>query len=261
MLKRRLIPKLQMKQSRFNPSQMVLVTTVQFGKVVEVGDPVSQAKIYQAQAADELLFLDLDATPNSRKTMVHIIRKAAEEIFMPMTIGGGITSLEDFRIMQENGADKVAINTAAVETPTLISEASERFGAQCVVVSIDFKQDETGTYSVWTRCGTEKTHLDPVEWAQEAASLGAGELLLTSIDRDGTRKGLDVELTRRVAESVSVPVIAAGGCGIASDFVDGFLKGSADAVSAGTFFCFQDQNPMQTRAHIANAGIPIRLHT
>jgi imidazole glycerol-phosphate synthase subunit HisF len=261
MLKRRLIPKLQMKQSRFGTNQMVLVTTVQFDKIVEVGDPVSQAKIYQAQAADELLFLDLDATPNSRKPMAHIIRKAAEEIFMPMTIGGGVRSIEDFRLLLENGADKVAINTAAVEVPTLITEAAERFGAQCVVVSIDFKQDDAGAYYVWTRGGTENTHKNPLEWAQQAAECGAGELLLTSIDRDGTRKGLDVELTRRIAEGVSVPVIAAGGCGIASDFVDGFLLGKADAVSAGTFFCFQDQNPMQTRAHIANAGISIRLHT
>ena len=261
MLKRRLIPKLQMKQSRFGTEQMVLVTTVQFDKVVEVGDPVSQAKIYQAQAADELIFLDLDATPNSRKPMAKIMRKAAEEIFMPMTIGGGVKSIEDFRLMLENGADKVAINTSAIETPTLITEASERFGAQCVVVSIDFKQDETGKYTVWTRCGKEQTALDPLEWAQKAEELGAGELMLTSIDRDGTRKGLDVEMTAKIAENVSIPVIAAGGCGVAMDFVDGFLKGKADAVSAGTFFCFQDQNPMQTRAHIANAGISIRLHT
>ena len=261
MLKRRLIPKLQMKQSRFSPNQMTLVTTVQFDKGVEVGDPVSQAKIYQAQAADELVFLDLDATPNDRKPMAHIIRKAAEEIFMPMTIGGGVRSLEDFRLMLENGADKVAINTAAVANPRLITEAADRFGAQCVVVSIDFKHDETGAYSVWTRCGKEQTPLHPVEWAQQAEELGAGELLVTSIDRDGTRKGLDVEMTARIAESVGVPVIASGGCGVALDFVDGFLKGKADAVSAGTFFSFQDQNPMQTRAHIANAGIPIRLHT
>lgn len=261
MLKRRLIPKLQMKQSRFGTEQMVLVTTVQFDKVIEVGDPVSQAKIYQAQAADELIFLDLDATPNSRKPMAQIMRKAAEEIFMPMTIGGGVKTLADFRLMLENGADKVAINTAAIETPTLITEASERFGAQCVVVSIDFKQDETGKYAVWTRCGKEQTNLDPLEWAQQAEALGAGELMLTSIDRDGTRKGLDVEMTRRVADKVSIPVIAAGGCGVAADFINGFMEGKADAVSAGTYFCFQDQNPMQTRAHIANAGIPIRLHT
>ncbi len=260
MLKRRLIPKLQMKSSRFG-GQMVLVTTVQFDKVIEVGDPISQAKIYQAQAADELVFLDLDATPQNRKPMAEVIRKAAEEIFMPITIGGGVTTVEDFRVMQQNGADKVSINTAAVENPRLITDASERFGAQCVVVSIDFRQDADGTYYVWTRGGKQKTALNPVVWAAECERLGAGEILLTSIDRDGTRGGLDVEITRRVAESVSIPVIAAGGCGVAMDFVDGFLQGKADAVSAGTFFCFQDQNPMQTRAHINNAGIPIRLHT
>jgi len=260
MLKRRLIPKLQMKSSRF-AGQMVLVTTVQFDKVVEVGDPVSQAKIYQAQAADELVFLDLDATPQSRKPLTTVIRKAAEEIFMPITIGGGVRSVEDFRLMLENGADKVSINTAAVETPELISQAAERFGAQCVVVSIDFRRDATGAPAVWTRCGKQATTLHPVEWAAECERRGAGEILLTSIDRDGTRQGLDTELTRLVAENVSIPVIAAGGCGVAMDFVDGFAKGSADAVSAGTFFCFQDQNPMQTRAHISNADIPIRLHT
>jgi imidazole glycerol-phosphate synthase subunit HisF len=261
MLKRRLIPKLQMKSSRF-AGQMTLVTTVNFDTVVEVGDPVSQAKIYQAQAADELVFLDLDATHERRKPKADVIKRAAEEIFMPITIGGGVRLLEDFRLLLEHGADKVSINTAAVETPALITEAAERFGAQCVVVSIDYKQDASGAYTVWTHGGKQQhTALDPVEWAVQCEARGAGELMLTSIDRDGTRKGLDVELTRRVAERVSIPVIAAGGCGVAKDFVDGFLLGKADAVSAGTFFSFQDQNPMQTRAHISNAGIPIRLHT
>jgi cyclase len=259
MLKRRLIPKLQMKSSRF-AGQMTLVTTVQFDKVMEVGDPVSQAKIYQAQAADELVFLDLDATHEGRKPKAEVIRRAAEEIFMPITIGGGVRSIEDFRLLLENGADKVSINTSAVEMPTLITEAANRFGAQCVVVSIDFKEHD-GAALVFTHGGKQATSYNPVEWAQQAVELGAGEILLTSIDRDGTRKGLDIATTRRVAEAVSVPVIAAGGCGVAMDFVNGFLEGRADAVSAGTFFCFQDQNPMQTRAHISNAGIPIRLHT
>jgi imidazole glycerol-phosphate synthase subunit HisF len=260
MLKRRLIPKLQMKSSKF-AGAMTLVTTVQFGKVVEVGDPVSQAKIYQAQAADELIFLDLDATRESRQPMAEVIRRAAEEIFMPMTIGGGVRSLDDFRLLLTSGADKVSICTAAVEVPTLITDAAERFGAQAVVVSIDYRRDASGTYSVWTHGGTQATTLHPAEWAMRCAERGAGEIMLTSIDRDGTRQGLDLAMTRLVAESVSVPVIAAGGCGVAKDFVEGFTHGSADAVSAGTFFCFQDQNPMQTRAHIANAGIPIRLHT
>lgn len=261
MLKRRLIPKLQMKQSRFNAEQMVLVTTVQFDKVVEIGDPISQAKIYQAQAADELLFLDLDATPNNRKPLASLLRKAAEEIFMPMTLGGGVRHIDDFRLLMENGADKVSINTTAVENPLLLTEAAERFGVQAVVASIDFRRNADNTCSVWTRCGKQQTPYNPVEWAQECESRGAGEIILTSIDRDGTRQGLDLPTIQEVTSAVSIPVIAAGGCGVAKDFIDGFLIAHADAVSAGTFFCFQDQNPMQTRAHIANAGISIRLHT
>lgn len=262
MLKRRLIPKLQMKPSRFGSSvRMVLVTTIKFREVVEIGDPVSQAKIYEAQAADELIFLDLDASSDNRETIVEVVRKAAEEIFMPITVGGGVRSVADFRRLLLNGADKVSINTAAVEAPDLIHEASAVFGAQCVVLSIDYRQDADGRYSVWSRGGKVNTGLDPVEWAIEGEKRGAGEILLTSIDRDGTRQGLDVTLTRRVAESVSIPVITSGGCGRASHFIDGFLLGKADAVSAGTYFCFKDENPMQTRAQIRNAGIPIRIHT
>lgn len=262
MLKRRLIPKLQMKASRFgSTTRMVLVTTIQFREVIEIGDPVSQAKIYEAQAADELIFLDLDASSDNRATMVDIVKQAAEQIFMPFTVGGGVRTIADFRRLLSNGADKVSINTAAVETPDLIDQASAMFGAQCVVLSIDYRQAPDGTYHVWTRGGRVKTELDPVRWAVEGEKRGAGEILLTSIDRDGTRRGLDVELTRRVAASVSIPVITSGGCGAAAHFVDGFLAGRADAVSAGTFFCFKDENPMQTRAQIKNAGIPIRLHT
>ncbi len=262
MLKRRLIPKLQMKASRFGSSaRMVLVTTVQFREVIEIGDPVSQAKIYEAQAADELIFLDLDASADNRKTMVDVIRKAAEEIFMPFTVGGGVRSVGDFRKLLSNGADKVSVNTAAVENMDLINEASDSFGAQCVVLSIDYRKENSGEHHVWIRGGKVKTDLDPIEWATEGEKRGAGEILLTSIDRDGTRCGLDVELTRRVVENVSIPVITSGGCGLAVHFVDGFLIGKADAVSAGTYFCFKDENPMQTRAQIKNAGIPIRLHT
>jgi len=262
MLKRRLIPKLQMKATRFGPAlRMVLVTTVQFREFVEIGHPVSQAKIYEAQAADELIFLDLDASVQNRETMVDEVRKAAEEIFMPFTVGGGVRSIADFRRLLSNGADKVSINTAAVETPDLIGQASGIFGAQCVVLSIDYRKDDRGFYSVWTRGGRIKTDLDPVAWAVEGERRGAGEILLTSIDRDGTRQGMDLDLTRRVAESVSIPVITSGGCGLAVHFVEGFLSGKADAVSAGTYFCFKDENPMQTRAQIKNAGVPIRLHT
>ncbi len=240
---------------------MVLVTTVQFGQFIEIGDPISQAKIYEAQAADELIFLDLAASSDNRETMVEVVRQASEEIFMPFTVGGGVRSIEDFRTLLSNGADKVSINTAAVEHPCFINEASTAFGAQCVVLSIDYRKDDAGRYNVWTRGGKFDAGLDPVEWAVEGEKRGAGEILLTSIDRDGTRQGLDLELTRRVAESLSIPVITSGGCGLAAHFVDGFLMGNADAVSAGSYFCFKDENPMQTRAQIRNAGIPIRLHT
>ena len=239
---------------------MVLVTTTRFLGVAEIGDPVSQAKIYEAQAVDELIFLDLDATNESRDTTLDVVRRAAEQIFMPFTVGGGIRTLADFRKVLSNGADKVSINTAAVETPDLIHEASNAFGAQCVVLSIDHCKHADGRYTVFTRGGKLDTGLDPVAWAVEGERRGAGEILITSIDRDGTRSGLDLEMTRRITEAVSVPVITSGGCGLASHFAEGFSIGKADAVSAGTFFCFKDQNPMQTRSHIKNAGIPIRLH-
>lgn len=260
MLKRRLIPKLQLKRSRFGGAGMVLVTTIQFDKVVEIGDPISQAKIYEAQAVDELVFLDLDASSDNREPLTDVIRSASEQIFMPFTVGGGVRSLNDFRNLLSAGADKVSVNTAAVEDPGLISLASEAYGAQCVVLSLDYRKEEDGSYQVYTRRGRQATGLDPLWWASEGERRGAGEILLTSIDRDGTSRGLDVELTRRVADSVSVPVITSGGCGLAAHFVEGFLAGKADAVSAGTYFCFRDQNPMQTRSQIRNAGIPIRLH-
>ena len=251
-----------MKASRFGASsRMVLVTTVRFRETIEIGDPVSQAKIYEAQAADELIFVDLDASMQNRDTMVNVVRKAAEEIFMPFTVGGGVRSLPDFQRLLSSGADKVSVNTAAVETPDLINQASDMFGAQCVVLSIDYLRDAQGNYSVWTHGGMRATGFDLFDWAREGEKRGAGEILLTSIDRDGSRQGLDVELTRRVVESVGIPVITSGGCGLAAHFIDGFLNGKADAVSAGTYFCFKDENLMQTRAQIRNAGIPIRLHT
>lgn len=260
MLKRRLIPKLQMRRSRQNPARMVLVTTVRFGQETQIGSPVSQARIFQAQAADELIFLDLDASRDARGTLVDIVRTAAEEIFMPFTVGGGVRSLEDFQLLLNNGADKVSVNTFAVERPQLITEAAEVYGAQAVVLSIDYRRDPTGTNRVSIRGGTVDTDLDPVAWAVEGERLGAGEILLTSIDRDGTRSGLDVDTTKAVAGAVGIPVITSGGCGTAQHFIDGFLHGNADAVSAGTYFALRDENPMQTRSQIANHGVPIRLH-
>lgn len=238
----------------------VLVTTYQFGRGIEIGDPVSQARIYEAQAADELVILDLDASVDSRNTLVKVVRKVAEVIFMPFTVGGGVRTVDDFLTLLGNGADKVSINTAAVETPYLIDKAASMLGSQCVVLSIDYRFDNASGYGVWTRGGSVRTGLDPVEWAKEGEKRGAGEILLTSIDADGTRAGLDIDLTRRVASSVSIPVIASGGCGLSAHFVDGYLQGGADAVAAGTFFCFKDENTMQVRSHIKNAGVPIRLH-
>lgn len=240
---------------------MVLVTTVGFDTTIEIGDPVSQAKIYEAQAADELIFVDLDATSENRPPDIAVIRKAAEELCTPLTIGGGVRSIDDFSTLLQSGADKIAINAAAISNPSLITAAATKFGAQCVVVSIDFRKDSSGVYRVWTHGGTIRTELDPVAWASQVQLLGAGEILLTSIDRDGSRAGLDCDLVRRVVQAVTIPVIASGGCGLASHFVDGFLLGRADAISAGTFFCFKDENPMQARSQIANAGIPIRLNT
>lgn len=261
MLKRRLIPKLQLRSMRLGDAErMVLVTTVRFGHTIQVGDPISQAKIYEAQTADELIFIDLDATSQSRPTMARIVEKAAEEIFMPLTVGGGVRSLGDFRTLLLSGADKVSINTAAIEDPALIERASAVFGAQCVVVSIDCRRASDGRYSVFKRGGADDTGLDPVKWARTCEQRGAGEILLTSIDRDGTCEGLDIELTRRVAAAISIPLIASGGCGTAAHFAEGFSAGMADAVAAGTYFCLKDQTPLQTRAHISNAGIPIRMH-
>ena len=259
---KRLIPKLLLKRSYFgSTSRMVLVNTVNFNKIIEIGDPVSQAKIYEAQAADELIFLDLDARKENRGPLVEIIRQAAEVIFMPFTVGGGINSVEDFYFLLSNGADKVSINTAAVINPDLINTTSEIFGAQCVVISIDVRKREDETYRVWINGATIETELNPVNWAIEAERRGAGEILLTSVDRDGTGSGIDLEITRKVCEAVSIPVIASGGCGLASHFSDGFNKGKADAVAAGTHFSFRDQSPMQTRSHIKNSGVNIRMHT
>jgi len=247
--------------SRGVKTRMVLVTTIQFDRVIEIGDPVSQAKIYEAQAADELIFLDLNASPENRDILIEILERSAEEIFMPITVGGGVRSTDDFRSLLSSGADKISINTAAVDTPDLINEASDIFGAQCVVLSIDYRMSRDGAHRVWTENGKRETPLDPVRWAVEAEERGAGEILLTSIDRDGTRSGLDLEVTGQIVEAVSIPVITSGGCGLASHFVEGLTAGKAAAVSAGTYFCFKDENPMQTRSQIKNAGIPIRLHT
>ena len=258
---KRIIPKLLLKNSSFDTNQMVLVNTNKFDKVKEIGDPVSQAKIYQSQVVDELIFLDLDARKFSRPPNFEIIRNASEEIFMPFCVGGGVNSIDDFSLLLNNGADKVSINTAAFLNPKLIKESSDIYGSQCVVVSIDYSLDLNGNYFVYIEGGKTKTSKSPLDWAIESEKNGAGEILLTSIDRDGTGNGIDMNLTKKIVDSLNIPVITSGGCGLSSHFSDAFLKCNVSGVSAGTFFSMRDQNPIQTRSHIKNAGIKIRTKT
>ena len=256
MLKRRLIPKLQLKRSS-RDGAFELVTTIGFDRVIRIGEPVSQAKIYQAQNVDELIFVGLDSERPGPE-LAALLQRTTENIFMPITIGGGVKTVEDVQLLLSNGADKVAINREALLHPPLITEAAGVFGNQCIVVSVDFRKKDHG-YRVFFDRGRQDAGRDLIEWAGECEDRGAGELLLTSIDRDGTKSGLELEAIQLVTERVSIPVIAGGGCGTASHFVEGLTAG-ADAIAAGTFFCHHDQNPMQCRAQIKNAGFPIRLN-
>ncbi|MEI6490950.1 MAG: imidazole glycerol phosphate synthase cyclase subunit [Verrucomicrobiota bacterium] len=256
MLKRRLIPKLQLKRAATD-GRYELVTTIAFDKMLKIGEPISQAKIYQAQNVDELIFVDLDSAGPSPE-LTALVQRTTQNIFMPITIGGGVRTVEDFHVLLSSGADKVGINAAAVSDPRLISDAARIFGAQCVVVSMDFRKIDGG-YRIFVDRGRGDTGRDLIDWARECESRGAGEILMTSVDRDGSKSGLELDAIRQVTRTVSIPVIAGGGCGVASHFVDG-LKSGADAIAAGTYFCHQDQSPMQCRAHIKNAGFPIRLH-
>lgn len=226
-----------------------------------MGDPVSQAKIYEAQAADELIFVDIDASREGRTIDPGLIRRAAAEVFMPMAVGGGVRSLHDFEVLLANGADKIIIGTAAVASPKLVSQAARRFGSQAVVVAIDVRVGGDGCAHVVTAGGATSSRLDPTAWARECEQLGAGEIMVTSADRDGLREGLDLDLCSTVVGAVRIPVIVGGGCGSAADFVAGFAVCAADGVASGTYFALTDQNPMQIRAQIANAGVPIRLVT
>lgn len=263
MVKKRLIPKLLIKHQVIGgKSRPVLVTTRLFQEVINVGSPVSQAKIYEAQFVDELIVLNIDSTPIGQDSMmIALVERLARETFMPLTVGGGVRTVDDFGRLLECGADKVSVNTEALNTPELITKAAGRYGAQCVVVSIDFRTDAFGQTFVAKDHAKTVTELKVIDWAREAVALGAGELLLCDADRDGTGNGLNCEIGRLVASMVAVPVILSGGCGLADHFARGFLNGMAEGVAAGTFFCFRDQNPMQTRAHIRNAGIAIRMET
>ena len=237
-----------------------VVKGTNFVDLRDAGDPVELAARYDAEGADELVFLDITASSDRRSTMVDVVMRTAEQVFIPFTVGGGIRSVDDARRMLRAGADKVSVNTSAVENETLIADIAAEFGAQCVVCAIDAKRRTDGSsgYEVYLHGGRTPTGKDAIEWAARAASLGAGEILLTSMDRDGTKVGFDIDLTRRVADAVPVPVIASGGVGTLDHLVDGIVEGSADAVLAASIFHFGEFTIAQAKEHMARAGIIVR---
>ncbi len=255
MLKTRVIPCLDVKDGR-------VVKGVNFVDLIDAGDPVEAAAAYDAAGADELCFLDITATHENRGIIFDIIERTAARCFMPLTVGGGVRATEDIRRLLKAGADKVSINSAAVARPEFVREAAEKFGAQCVVVAIDAKRvsppDEPGRWEIFTHGGRNRTGIDAVAFAQKVVSLGAGEILLTSMDRDGTKSGFDLDLTRTVADAVAVPVVASGGVGTLNDLVDGVQKGHASAVLAASIFHFGTFTIAAAKAHMARAGIPVR---
>ena len=252
MLSKRLIPCLDLKDGR-------VVKGVNFVHLVDAGDPVETAKLYNAFGADELVFLDITASYRGNTPMWEIISRASEQVFLPLTVGGGIRTTEDFRRMLSCGADKIAVNSAAIKDPTLITEAALKFGRQCVVLAVDAKRNEQGRWDVYLNGGRVKTDLDAIEWIQKAERLGAGEVLLTSMDRDGTKEGYDLKLTRAAAEAVNIPVIASGGAGKMSHFYDVLTEGKADAALAASLFHFGIINMRDLKSYLAERGIAVRM--
>ena len=251
MLKARIIPCLDVKDGR-------TVKGVNFVDLVDAGDPVEQAKFYDSQGADELTFLDITASHENRETIFDVVNRTAEQCFMPLTVGGGVRQVEDIRKLLLAGADKVSINTAAVHRPEFVSEAAEKFGAQCIVVAIDAKSTGPEEWEIFTYGGREPTGIDAIEWAKQMAELGAGEILLTSMDRDGTRSGFDIDLTRTLADAVTIPVIASGGVGNLDHLVDGIRDGHASAVLAASIFHFGEYSIPEAKVHLAAAGVDVR---
>ncbi len=251
MLAKRIIPCLDVRDGK-------VVKGVNFVGIREVGDPVECAMEYDRQGADEICFLDITATHEGRRTMVDVVRKTAEHVFVPLTVGGGIGSVEDFREILRAGADKVSVNSAAVKNPELISQAAEIFGSQCVVAAIDAKRDEKGRFKVVVHGGRKDTGLDAVEWAKKCQELGAGEILLTSMNTDGCREGFDLELLRAVCSVVSIPVIASGGCGRLEHFSQVFEETGADAALAASLFHFRELTVEEVKEHLAEHEIPVR---
>ncbi len=254
MLTKRIIPCLDVTQGR-------VVKGTSFTNLRDAGDPVELAAFYYKEGADELVFLDIGATPEGRDIMVDIVERVSEQVFIPLTVGGGLRNIEDTRRMLKAGADKVSINTAAVQNPKIITEGAEKFGSQCIVVAIDAKRLKDGTDAKWEVCthgGRKPTGTDAIEWAKQVVALGAGELLLTSWDADGQRTGYDLELTRAISEAVMVPVIASGGAGNLEHLYEALVIGKADAVLAASIFHYQIYSIRQAKDYLAEKGIPIR---
>ncbi len=252
MYAKRIIPCLDVKDGR-------VVKGVNFVNLVDAGDPVACAKAYDSAGADELVFLDITASSDGRDTVVDMVRQVAKEVFIPFTVGGGIRTVEDFRTLLNAGADKVAVNSAAVRRPELIREAAEKFGSQCVVCAIDAKRKDAGGWEVYLNGGRINTGIDAVSWAAQAEQLGAGEILLTSMDCDGTKAGYDLELTKTVSQSVQIPVIASGGAGRMEHFLDAFTEGAADAVLAASLFHFKEIEIIDLKRYLKGYGISVRI--
>ena len=253
MLAKRIIPCLDVNKGR-------VVKGVNFVDLVDAGDPVEVAKTYNDAGADEIVFLDITASSDGRGTIVDVVRRCAEQIFIPLTVGGGIRTVDDMQLLLKNGADKVSVNTTAVNNPAILTQGAERFGRQCIILAIDAKKDpETGKYIVYTHGGRTPTDLDAVEWAKKGVELGAGEILLTSMDADGTNQGYECELTRLVSEAVDVPVIASGGAGELEHLSEVLEKGKADAVLAASIFHFGTFTVRQAKEYLKSKNIPVRL--
>ena len=253
MLKARIIPCLDVEGGR-------VVKGVNFVDLIDAGDPVEQARVYDAAGADELCFLDITASHEQRETIYDVVARTAEQCFMPLTVGGGVRTLEDIRKLLLAGADKVSINTAAVHNPEFVREAAEKFGNQCIVVSVDAKSVGPDKFEIFTHGGRKPTGIDAVEWSKRMVEYGSGEILLTSMDRDGTKQGFNLPLTRTIADAVTVPVVASGGVGTLDHLVEGIVEGHASAVLAASIFHFGTYTIAEAKAHMRDAGVPVRFH-
>ncbi len=252
MFTKRIIPCLDVHNGR-------VVKGINFVNLKDAGDPVAVAAAYDKAGADEVVFLDITASSDARDTVVDMVRRVAETVFIPFTVGGGIRTVEDFKALLREGADKISINSSAINTPELISDAADKFGSQCVVVAIDAKRRTDGGWNVYKNGGRIDTGLDAVEWAARADRLGAGEILLTSMDCDGTKNGYDLELTKAIADSVSIPVIASGGAGTKEHFCEALTEGGADAALAASLFHYRELEIMDLKGYLSEKGVPVRI--